>query len=39
VAIKINAEIQNLPMGLREKRNTRSRAQTINDLREELNIK
>ncbi len=39
VAIKINAEIQNLPMGLREKRNTRSRAQTINDLRKELNIK
>ena len=39
VAIKINAEIQNLPMGLREKRNTRSRTQTINDLRKELNIK
>lgn len=39
VAIKINPEIQNLPMGLREKRNTRSRAQTINDLRKELNIK
>ena len=39
VAIKINPEIENLPMGLREKRNTRSRAQTINDLRKELNIK
>ena len=38
VAIKINPEIENLPMGLREKRNTRSRAQTINDLRKELNI-
>ena len=39
VAIKINPEIENLPMGLREKRNARSRAQTINDLRKELNIK
>ena len=39
VAIKINPEIENLPMGLRAKRNTRSRAQTINDLRKELNIK
>ena len=39
VAIKINPEIENVPMGLREKRNTRSRAQTINDLRKELNIK
>lgn len=39
VAIKINPEIENLPMGLREKRKTRSRAQTINDLRKELNIK
>jgi len=38
VAIKINPEIENLPMGLREKRKTRSRAQTINDLRKELNI-
>ena len=38
VAIKINPEIENLPMGLRAKRNTRSRAQTINDLRKELNI-
>ena len=36
---KINPEIENLPMGLREKRNARSRAQTINDLRKELNIK
>ena len=38
VAIKINPEIENLPMGLRAKRNTRNRAQTINDLRKELNI-
>ena len=38
VAIKINPEIENLPMGLREKRKSRSRAQTINDLRKELNI-
>ena len=38
VAIKINPEIENLPMGLREKRKTRSRAQTITDLRQELGI-
>jgi hypothetical protein len=38
VAIKIHPEIENLPMGLRAKRNTRNRAQTINDLRKELNI-
>ena len=38
VAIKINPEIENLPMGLRAKRNTRNRAQTINDLQNELNI-
>ena len=38
VAIKINPEIENLPMGLRAKRNTRNRSQTINDLRKELNI-
>ena len=38
VAIKINPEIENLPMGLRAKRNTRNRAQTINDLQKELNI-
>ena len=38
VAIKINPEIENLPMGLRAKRNTRNRAQTINDLQNVLNI-
>jgi phosphonopyruvate decarboxylase len=39
VAIKINPEIENLPMGLRENHHTRSILQTINDLRKELNIK
>ena len=38
VAIKIEPEVQNLPIGLRERRPTRSRAQAINDLREELGI-
>ena len=38
VAIKINPEIENLPMGLREDRHTRTILQTINDLRKELNI-
>ena len=38
VAIKIEPEVQNLPIGLRERRPTRSRAQTINALREELGI-
>jgi|TARA_B100000959_G_scaffold207065_1_gene217210 thiamine pyrophosphate-dependent acetolactate synthase large subunit-like protein len=39
VAIKINPEIENLPMGLRENHHTRTIIQTINDLRKELNIK
>ena len=39
VAIKINPEIENLPMGLRENYHTRTIIQTINDLRKELNIK
>ena len=39
VAIKINPEIENLPMGLRENHHTRTILQTINDLRKELNIK
>ena len=39
VAIKTKPEIENLPMGLREKRQIRTRPQTINDLRSELNIK
>ena len=38
VAIKIEPEVQNLPIGLRERRPTRSRAQTINELRKELGI-
>ena len=38
VSIKIQPEIQNLPIGLRERRVTRSRAETINDLRQELGI-
>ena len=38
VAIKIEPEVQNLPIGLRERRPTRSRGQTINELREELGI-
>ena len=38
VAVKIVPEIENLPMGLRERRPSRSRAETINDLREELSI-
>ena len=39
VAIKINPEIENLPMGLRANHHTRTILQTINDLRKELNIK
>tara|TARA_B100000427_G_scaffold58518_1_gene45937 strand:- start:27 stop:611 length:585 start_codon:yes stop_codon:yes gene_type:complete len=39
VAIKTKPEIENLPMGLREKRQIRTRPQTINDLRSELKIK
>ncbi|SVA31129.1 uncharacterized protein METZ01_LOCUS83983 [marine metagenome] len=38
VAIKVEAEVENLPIGLRERRQTRNRAQTINDLRQELGI-
>ena len=38
VAIKVEPEVQNMPIGLRERRPTRSRAQTINELREELGI-
>ena len=39
VAIKVPAEVENLPIGMRERRPTRSRAQTISDLRSELGIK
>ena len=38
VAIKVHPEVENLPIGLRERRPSRSRAQTISDLREELGI-
>ena len=38
VAIKTKPEIENLPMGLREKRKSRTRLETINDLRSLLNI-
>ena len=38
VAIKVQAEVENLPIGMREKRASRSRAQTITDLRSELGI-
>ena len=38
IAIKVQPEIENLPIGLRERRVTRSRAETINDLRAELGI-
>ena len=38
VSIKINAEVQNLPIGLRERRPRRSRAETIRDLQQELGI-
>lgn len=38
VAVKINPEVQNMPIGLRERRPTRSRAETVKTLREELGI-
>ena len=38
VSIKINPEVENLPIGLRERRPSRGRAETINTLREELGI-
>lgn len=38
VAVKIIPEIENLPIGLRESRPSRSRTQTISDLRQELGI-
>ena len=38
IAIKVHAEVENLPIGMREKRVSRSSAQTINDLRSELGI-
>lgn len=38
ISVKIQPEIQNLPIGLRERRVTRSRAETISDLQAELGI-
>ena len=38
VAIKVVPEVENAPIGLRERRPTRGRAETINTLREELGI-
>jgi phosphonopyruvate decarboxylase len=38
VAIKVHPEVENLPIGLRERRPSRNRAQTISDLRGELSI-
>ena len=38
IAVKIQPEVQNLPIGLRERRPSRSRAQTIEELRAELGI-
>ena len=38
VAVKVHPEVENLPIGMRERRQTRSRSQTISDLREELRI-
>ncbi len=38
VSIKITPEVQNMPIGLRERRPSRSRTQTVNDLQEELGI-
>ncbi|CAN5653552.1 sulfopyruvate decarboxylase subunit beta [soil metagenome] len=38
VSVKVVPEIENLPMGLRQSRRGRSRAETIRDLQEELGI-
>ena len=38
VAIKVIPEVENAPIGLRERRPTRSRGETISTLREELGI-
>ena len=38
VAIKVHPEVENLPIGLRERRPSRRRSQTITDLRQELGI-
>ena len=38
VSVKVTPEVQNLPIGLRQGRPSRSRTQSVNDLREELGI-
>ena len=38
VSVKIVPEVENMPMGLRERRPSRSRAQSIQELRDELGI-
>ena len=38
VSVKVTPEVQNLPIGLREHRPSRSRTQSVNELREELGI-
>ena len=38
VAVKIVPEIENLPVGMRTRRPSRSRAETIRDLRQELGV-
>jgi thiamine pyrophosphate-dependent acetolactate synthase large subunit-like protein len=38
VSIKVEAEIENIPVGMRKARRSRTRTETINDLRTELGI-
>ena len=38
VSVKVTPEVQNLPIGLRQGRPSRSRTQAVNELREELGI-
>ena len=38
VAVKVTPEVENMPIGLRQRRPTRGRAETISSLREELGI-
>lgn len=38
ISVKVEPEVQNLPIGLRERRPSRGRAQTIDELRAELGI-
>ena len=38
VSVKVVPEVENLPIGLRQRRPARSRAETLRDLREDLGI-